>query len=85
MRLYIITNYWNQQGGDHGSRSEVFTTREEAESRMSDIKDGLKDYVVNNDAFEFAGNEKTLEIYDKENESNFDCYELSEAVIEIKL
>lgn len=84
MELYIITNSWNFSGYGHGARSEVFTTKEAAETRMNEIAENLQHELKQvEDAQAFWRDDKTCELYERDETHNFERYELSVHSIEV--
>ena len=86
MNLYIITHSWNTQGHEHGTKVSVYTSRWEAEAKMNEIKSELDEiFEDNEDAYNYESTDTFLELYETDNESNFDRYELTEDWVEVKL
>lgn len=86
MNLYIITHSWNSQGHEHGTRVSVYTSRWEAEARLNDAKAELLEMLEDNeDAFNYWSSDTEIELYEVENESNFDRYELTEDYVEVRV
>lgn len=86
MNLYIITHSWNSQGHEHGTKVSVYTSRWEAEAKMKEIKAELDEiFEDNEDAYNYWSSDTEIELYEVENESNFDRYELTEDYVEVRV
>lgn len=84
MTLYIVNHSWNEQGYGHGAKAEVFKTREEAENRMNTAREALLDMMKDDEErLDFWCDKTTCELYDNEDSSNFEHYELTEENIEL--
>lgn len=84
MTLYIVTHSWNATGYEHGAKAEVFKTREEAQIRMNAAKEEFEEMIADNeDEYDYWFNDTEIELYDTEDSSNFDRYELTEETIEL--